>query len=176
MLPIAHFHYCPRCGRPLAADAKQTASLECGVCGFRFYFNAGSAVAAFVRREDGRWLFIRRAKEPGRGKLAPAGGFVDIGETAESAVRRELREEVGVTLATVTFLCSQPNAYLYRDVTYPTLDLFFIATLAAGSEPQVLDEVTSVGWFKENEVAADDLAFPSMQAAWWQVVAFEKTC
>lgn len=171
MLPIAHFHHCPRCGQPLAADAKQPASLECGACGFRFYFNAAAAVAAFVRREDGRWLFIRRAKEPGRGKLAPAGGFVDLGETAEAAVRRELREEIGVTVATVTFLCSQPNSYLYRDVTYPTLDLFFIATLDSGSEPMVLEEVTSVGWFLANEVAAEDLAFPSMQAAWRQVRA-----
>ncbi|HTH47238.1 MAG TPA: NUDIX domain-containing protein [Candidatus Limnocylindria bacterium] len=173
MTPIAHFHHCPRCGQALAAGAKQAASLECGACGFRYYFNAGAAVAAFVRQGDGRWLFIRRAKEPGRGKLAPAGGFVDIGETAEAAIRRELREEIGVTLETVTFLCSQPNSYLYRDVTYPTLDLFFVATLAAGSEPQVLEEVTSFGWFKAQEVAAEDLAFPSMQAAWRQVLAGE---
>ncbi len=170
MLPIEHFHHCPRCGQALASEAKQAASLECGACGFRFFFNAASAVAAFVRHPDGRWLFVRRAKEPGRGKLAPAGGFVDIGETAEAAVRRELREEIGVTLDSVTFLCSQPNAYLYRDVTYPTLDLFFVAALAIGSEPQVLDEVTSVGWFAAGEVAAEDLAFPSMQAAWRQVL------
>ncbi len=171
MLPIEHFHCCPRCGQPLSPGAKQAASLECGTCGFRYFFNAAAAVAAFVRREDGRWLFVRRAKEPGQGKLAPAGGFVDIGETAEAAVHRELREEIGVTLASVTFLCSQPNAYLYRDVTYPTLDLFFVATLAPGSEPKVLEEVTSVGWFTAVEVAPEDLAFPSMQAAWRQLLA-----
>lgn len=84
-------------------------------------------------------------------------------------MRRELREEVGVELASVEFLCSQPNSYLYRDVTYPTLDLFFVATLALGSEAKIVDEVTSVGWFPTNEVAAEDLAFSSMQAAWRQV-------
>jgi NADH pyrophosphatase NudC (nudix superfamily) len=169
MKPIAHFKFCPRCGKPLTDGAKANAVLDCNACGFRYFFNSAAAVAAFVRREDGRWLFIRRAKEPGRGKLAPAGGFVDIGETAELAVRRELREEIGIELSSMEFLCSQPNAYLYRDVTYPTLDLFFVATLAPGAEPQVLEEVTCVGWFTTNEVAAEDLAFPSMQAAWRQV-------
>lgn len=168
MQPSQFFHHCPRCGVRRAAPPTGNV-FDCAACGFRYFFNAAAAVAAFVRREDGRWLFIRRAKEPGLGKLAPAGGFVDFGETAEAAVRRELREEVGVELAAAEFLCTQPNAYLYRDVTYPTLDLFFVATLATGSEAKVGDEVTSVGWFTTEQVPAEELAFPSMQAAWRQV-------
>ncbi len=165
MHPSRFFHHCPRCGLK-QAPPEGKAPFQCTACGFRYYFNAGSAVATFVTRADGRWLFIRRARDPGQGKLAPPGGFVDLGETAENAVRRELREEVGIELEQVEFLCSHPNAYLYGGITYPTLDLFFTATLADGSSPQALDEVTSVGWHDAAQIHTEDLAFDSMRAAW----------
>jgi len=119
-----------------------------------------------VEGEDGRWLFIRRAREPGKGKLAPPGGFIDIGETAEAAACREVREELGAELAGLRFIGSEPNTYLYREVSYPTLDIFFAARLAPGAQPKALEDVASFGWFKSSEVAEQDLAFPSMQAAW----------
>jgi len=165
MKPSEFFHYCPRCGTK-QATVPSGGVFDCASCGFRYFFNAGSAVAAFVRKDDGRWLFIRRAKDPGKGKLAPAGGFIDIGETAEAAVRREIREELGVEVRELRFVSSHPNAYHYREVTYPVLDLFFMADLAEGAEPRALEDVASFGWFKSSEVAPEDLAFPSMQAAW----------
>ena len=123
-------------------------------------------MAAFVQGEDGRWLFIRRAREPGKGKLAPPGGFIDIGETAEDAAHRELREELGIEVADLRFLCSAPNTYFYREVSYPTLDLFFTARLAPGAQPKALEDVAHFGWFQAGEVQEQDLAFPSMQEAW----------
>ena len=165
MHPSRFFRYCPRCGRA-QTPPEGNAPFLCSGCGFRYYFNAGAAVAAFITRPDGKWLFIRRAKDPGMGLLAPAGGFVDIGETADAAVERELKEELGVKLQAVKFLCSHPNFYLYGGITYPTLDLFFTATLANGSQPEALEDVYSVGWYAASEVSAADLAFDSMRAAW----------
>ncbi|HRI14876.1 MAG TPA: NUDIX domain-containing protein [Verrucomicrobiota bacterium] len=124
------------------------------------------AVAVIIQRADGRVLLIRRAKDPARGRWAPPGGFIDIGETAEHAAVREIREEVGLELAELTFLCSQPNDYPFADVTYPVLDLFFEAHVTQDQTNADDEEVTSLEWIDPDSVLAEDLAFPSMQAAW----------
>jgi ADP-ribose pyrophosphatase YjhB (NUDIX family) len=129
------------------------------------FFNAAAAVAVFVVREDGWVLFLRRAKAPGRGKLALPGGFVDFAETAEEAARREAREEVGLALGSLTYLASFPNLYAYAGVTYHTLDLFFVSSLHDGQAPRALDAVESVCWLDPAAVELEALAFPSMRSA-----------
>jgi len=166
MLAPELFKFCPRCGACREAG-QGGAVFECATCGFTLYFNSAIAAVAFIRRSDGRVLFIRRSKEPAKGKLAPPGGFVDIGETAETAVRREIREEVGVEMKSVAFLCSRPNEYLYRDVTYPVLDFFFTAEAVDPESAQSLDDVESHHWLDPAEVDPEDLAFPSMREALW---------
>ena len=164
MKPSQHFHFCPRCGAKQAAPPAGNAFI-CSACGFTFFFSAANATAAFVSRADGKILFIRRAKEPAKGKLAPPGGFVDVGETAEDAVRREIREEVGLELTEIHFLCSHPNVYLYRDVTYPVLDFFFCARAVAAERARALDDVASFCWLDPKAVSLEEIAFPSMRAA-----------
>jgi 8-oxo-dGTP pyrophosphatase MutT (NUDIX family) len=41
-------------------------------------------------------LAVRRGENPGKGELALPGGFLDVGETWEEGVVRELREETGI--------------------------------------------------------------------------------
>lgn len=82
------------------------------------------------------------------------------------AAAREIREEVGLEICRIRFLCSQPNAYHYGEVTYPVLDLFFTAWAAEGAEARVIEEVESVEWVEPSLVVSEDLAFPSMQKAW----------
>ena len=49
-----------------------------------------------VTLSRGRVLLIRRGRPPWKGRWALPGGFVEIGETCEEAVRRELLEETGI--------------------------------------------------------------------------------
>ena len=44
---------------------------------------------------------IQRANEPHRGEWALPGGFVDIDEDLETAARRELEEETGITVGDI---------------------------------------------------------------------------
>ena len=46
--------------------------------------------------DNGRTVLIRRGTEPLLGQWSIPGGTIEIGETIEEAVRRELREETGL--------------------------------------------------------------------------------
>ena len=128
--PRAQFRCCPRCGAVLTSPG--ACPLVCAACGFAYYFNPAVSAAGILLRGDGQGLFIRRGHEPGLGRLAFVGGFVDAGETPEDALRREVREEVGVELDAIGYLGSQPNTYAYRGITYHVVDLIFVAQLAEG--------------------------------------------
>ena len=110
-------------------------------------------------------LLIRRAKEPARGKLAVPGGFVDVGETAEVALRREVHEEVGLEIGPPTFLCSRVNHYAYRGVTYPVLDLFFVTSAKSAAGVAAPEEVESICWQHPAAVDPETIAFPSIREA-----------
>ncbi|MBN2766900.1 MAG: NUDIX domain-containing protein [Paludibacteraceae bacterium] len=135
------FQYCPVCGSSRFVLNNEK-SLKCSECDFVLYVNPSSAVAAFVMNQARELLVCRRAKEPAMGTLDLPGGFVDGNETAEMAVAREIKEELGAETITLKYLFSLPNEYLYSGLTIPTLDMFYECSIAD----------------YENIVAADDVA------------------
>ncbi|MGE0739731.1 MAG: NUDIX domain-containing protein [Hyphomonadaceae bacterium] len=72
----------------------------------------------------GRLLLIRRGREPFKGRYALPGGFVDLGETVETAALRELREETGVVgqIERLIGVYSDPK----RDPRGPTVSVAFL--------------------------------------------------
>ena len=56
-------------------------------------------VGAVVLDGEGRVLLARRAHEPLKGEWSLPGGAVELGETLEAAVAREILEETGVSVA-----------------------------------------------------------------------------
>ena len=164
MFPSDLFEFCPRCGRRRDGQVLRQ-PFHCAGCGFHYYFNAALAVAGIVLGPDERALFIRRAKDPAQGKLAIPGGFIDIGETAEQALRREILEEVNLEVGPLEFLCSAPNEYHYRGVTYPVLDLAFVTKALTLERIAALDGVASYEWIEPTVVELNEIAFPSIRHA-----------
>jgi NAD+ diphosphatase len=162
--PIELFRYCPACGASLTPP-EQAAVLRCDSCAFLYHFNPTVAAGAFLVRPQGQALFVRRAKDPARGKLALPGGFIEVGETAEESLRREIREEVGLEAGALAYLCSQLNRYFYRGITYPVLDLFFVSQVPEDAAPVALDDVHSLHWIDPRTVDLEDIAFPSIRCA-----------
>lgn len=157
--PSAVFKHCPSCAAPRSTEM-DAVRFVCAACGFVYYYNVAVSSAVLIVGDDGHALFIRRARDPGKDKLALPGGFIDRGETAEHAALREVREEAGVKLDGVQFLASFPNLYTYRGVEYPVVDLFFVAR-ASSRQASPLDDVTEIVWLPPTSLKEGDLAFPS---------------
>lgn len=163
MQPVELFRFCPQCGAPRVAENVGRIPLRCERCALVYFFNPTVAAAAWVSDSEGRVLLIRRAHEPAKGKFGIPGGFIDIGETAEQALRREVQEEVGLQVTGVAFLSSFPNLYSYQSVTYPVLDLVFTATAVDPGAARPLDGVAGIEWHRAEAVNLDECAFPSIK-------------
>ncbi|MCR5385824.1 MAG: NUDIX domain-containing protein [Treponema sp.] len=129
------FNVCPMC-QSRNIIYKDNKKWFCPDCGFDLYNNVAAAVGLIIVDIDGSIIFEVRAKEPRKGFLAVPGGFCDQDESAEEAALRECMEETGITPASVQYLTSFPNTYEYKEITYKTCDLFFIAEFNPSSLPK----------------------------------------
>jgi ADP-ribose pyrophosphatase YjhB (NUDIX family) len=108
---------------------------------------------------------LRRANDPGKGLLGLPGGFVDHGETAEAALRREVFEEIGLSVKSLEYLTSEANAYVYRGIRLPVLDMFYIVDLQEGQIELVDGEATSWIWTELSDAVLEEMAFVSNRRA-----------
>ena len=106
---------------------------ECVDCGWVYYQNPVAAVVAVMMFKQ-KLLLLRRAVDPGRGLLDLPGGFVEFGETAEEALRRELKEELMIESMDLSYFTSAPNHYHYLGVSYQSLDIFFLGKISQAPE------------------------------------------
>ena len=127
------FKMCPMCGSRLIENHGNRKWI-CPDCAFDLYNNVAAAVGVVIKDKYNNVLFEVRAKEPRKGFAALPGGFVDFDESIEEAAKRECREEIGVEVEGVKFLCSAPNTYEYKNIEYKTCDMFFTAELPSQFE------------------------------------------
>jgi ADP-ribose pyrophosphatase YjhB (NUDIX family) len=102
---------------------------------------------AIVRRGD-RFLLVRRAKEPNRGRWGCPGGLQELGETVVEGARRELAEETGLVAGdgrAVTALDAVDRDEADRVRYHYTLIVVLMADVAG--EPVASDDAAEVGWF-----------------------------
>ena len=99
-------------------------------------------IIELIDRPNRPILLIER-KNPPLGWAIP-GGFVDYGESVETAAKREAQEETGLEVELIEqfYVYSDPN----RDPRQHTLSVVFIAT--ATGEPQAADDAKTVGIFE----------------------------
>jgi ADP-ribose pyrophosphatase YjhB (NUDIX family) len=112
------------------------------------------AVSAAVIR-DGHVLIVQRARGLGEGLYTLPGGVVEIGETLEEAVAREVREEVGVAVEPVGLAGEREVIVRDRDgrIARHFVILAFAARWIAG-EPSTGAEISDARWMRPSEIGA----------------------
>jgi len=158
---IKPFNYCPACGSGdiFFGDMKK---VDCRNCSFTYYHNVAAGVAAILEY-DRKIVLIERAKDPGKGKLDLPGGFVDPKESAEEAIKREIKEELRIDIREPKYLGSYPNIYKYEGVTYHTCDLFFYCKIEALPTDYDKTEIEDLILINPFEIPDDKIAFESVK-------------
>ena len=140
-------------------------SKKCDNCGFVYYMNACSSTAAFILNKQGELLVARRGKEPAKGTLDLPGGFVDMNETGEEAMAREVKEETGLDITSCQYLFSVPNIYHYSGIDIHTLDMFFRCTVEEGAELHANDDVEECMWVPLRDIHTEQFGLRSIRQA-----------
>jgi NAD+ diphosphatase len=154
-LSLSRWHcrhrFCANCGQ-LSEIIRGGWSRRCPACGAEHYPRV-DPVVIMLAEHDGRLLLGRQPHYP-PGRYSALAGFVEVGETIEAAVARELFEEAGVRVANVRYVASQP---------WPFPSSLMIGC-HADSEGDALTidraELDDARWFTRDEVAAALAAVP----------------
>jgi NAD+ diphosphatase len=136
--------FCGRCGTPTEAVPKERAR-RCPACGLLAFPRLSPAVIALIERDDGRALLGRNARFPAP-MWSCLAGFVEPGETLEAAVRREVKEEVGIDVGDVAYWGSQPWPFPN------SLMLGFQGRYAGGEIECDGVEIAEAGWFSPDDL------------------------
>jgi NADH pyrophosphatase NudC (nudix superfamily) len=160
--PSDEWPYCPWCGEK-SFRAGHENYLQCDACRKKFYINASSAVACIIENPKGKLLLTRRAFDPAKGMLDLPGGFVSLNETAEDAVRREIKEELNLEVTSLQYIGSAPNRYQYGNMLYFTLDLGFKCFVSDFSKIRVADDVNGYEFLPHQSIDLQEICFPSIR-------------
>ena len=114
----------------------------CPHCGASPYRNPVPTVDVVIHDPACGVVIIRRANKP-VGYALP-GGFIDPGETMETAARRELYEETGLVPRELRYLFSLPNTYPYSGIDVFTADLFYLARVPDFSAARAADDAAAL--------------------------------
>lgn len=113
---------------------------------------------------------VRRAQDPQLGMLDLPGGFVEVGESAEEALSREIREELNLEVDACHFIKSHPNEYEYNGVTYFPLDLFFECDVKSFENIILQDELSEFYFIPIQQLDINLVGFDSVKSvlSWYK--------
>ena len=163
MHSLSVFNFCPKCGSGSFIPSSDI-SKKCEDCGFEYYKPVSVATVALIFDETGKLLVTRRQKDPCKGKLGLPGGFVDIGETIEEGVVREVKEETNLGVSVERYMFCVPNTYMYSGFDVKTLD-FVLSCKMKNVAGMMADktEIADLSFISIDELNIEDFGFLSMK-------------
>jgi len=142
--------YCGKCAKPFT-HSKTERALRCDVCGITKYPKICPAIiVGIIDKDKDKILLTRYADRPYK-KLGLVAGFMEIGETLETTVKREVMEEVGLRVKNIKYFKSQPWPFSQ------SILVGFFAELDGNSEVNIdSKELSEATWFSRDEIPLFD--------------------
>lgn len=147
--------FCPACG--CEHQDPNARPKKCGSCNHEVFTNPTPVVIVLLKTSQGS-LVVRRAIPPQIGFWALPGGYVDDGETAEEAGRRELLEETGIAysgdfeLLAVKSSSTKKQIMIFLKATLPDLDVSQFKPNSEVSEIQLVKEEIELAFQSHSEI------------------------
>lgn len=147
---------CPRCGAPTTPVQGGWVRV-CTQDGSEHHPRTDTAVIVAVVDDEDRILLGRGPHWP-QGRMSVLAGFVEVGESLEAAVTREVHEEVGLGLREIVYRGNQPWPF-------PASLMIGFSARTSGTELELdPEEIAEAAWFSKGElswaVRSGDLALP----------------
>jgi len=143
--------FCPRCSKNLVSKTIDKSVVKaCENCGFIFWNNP-IAVVSLLLHQDNKILMLQRANQPFKNSWVLPGGFMNIDETSEDAIKREVKEETGLNVNVDGIIG------VYRIDNDPRgihIDIIYHGKLN-GQTPTVSKEATNWFLFSKDELPKD---------------------
>lgn len=126
MSNLSRNEVCPHCGR---------------------YANRGVSIDAVIMKDDSV-LLVQRGVEPDKGLWGTPGGYVEWDESVEDTVKREVKEETGLTVTNVRLVevLSKPERHPKQ-----VINILYLVEVDDG-QPVADDDVDDVKWFNLNDL------------------------
>ena len=142
----AAWRYCPLCAAELITltDGNDAGRDACPTGHFVHYVNPATTTFAFIERDGGEWLALRRAHEPCAGEWDLPGGFIEAGERPDESLLREIAEETRLDVEIVGVIGAYSGQY-GADGKH-TVDIGYHCRVTGG-ELVISGEKSEAGWF-----------------------------
>ena len=144
---IIHFHkvskYCGICGGK-NEFVKSEFAMKCKECGYIVYPKVCPAIIVGITKGDK--ILLANNKNFPKGLHSVIAGFVDVNETLEECVKREILEEVNIKVKNIKYFDSQPWPYPN------SLMIGFTAEYESGEIKVDGEEIIHADWYNKDEL------------------------
>ncbi len=130
--------FCPQCGGRNHLNHNQVA-MQCGDCRTLHYPRIFPCIIVAVRN-DNKILLAQHPRHK-TGMYTVIAGFLEVGETLEQCVAREVKEETGIDVGNIRYFGSQPWAFP------SSMMMGFLADYAGGTLKPDYSELSDAQWF-----------------------------
>ncbi|CAH0527292.1 NAD(+) diphosphatase [Vibrio hippocampi] len=135
--------YCPQCGGRNHLNHNQLA-MQCQDCRTLHYPRIFPCIIVAVRK--GTQILLANHNRHTSGMYTVIAGFLEVGETLEMCVAREIEEETGIKVNNIRYFGSQPWAFP------SSMMMAFLADYQSGELKPDFSELKDAQWFETTQL------------------------